>query len=294
MRNTLLTLSVFLCTFGGVACLIYGSRPQAMPFQFGLAAIVIGGVVAALAVVREYRRAPHLFVGSKKPFSDKPVALPLPLSGVGWVSIEPAYAKSVRRVAYSLYAVPVIVLVMWLVQQRGFAAASAAGNLSSMYRLVAIVYGVCFCATAVGAIAMHWSVNRHLRSRLGADATHLLYDPGNGRLVKHAWSSVQTDHAALLIGRRMVSLVRPHAPGRMGPYSQEALRGLILARIPPDSYVSSRRLKWNAVKRGNAQLWLLLGTFALYPIAHLVSWWKPEWHRAFRDALLAWLLGQAA
>lgn len=129
-----------------------------------------------------------------------------------------------------------------------------------------------------------------LRSRIGADSAHLLYDPGNGTVQRYAWSPVLTDRTDLLLGRRIVRLSTALAGEKpLTIFPSEPLRGLILARIPPSGIVKGWQLQWMALKRGNLALWAGLTLFVVALACMVLKETHPEISEVLREALKRWL-----
>jgi hypothetical protein len=143
-----------------------------------------------------------------------------------------------------------------------------------------------FLTCALAVVLMQHATKRLIRRRIGADQTHLLYDPGTGNIERYAWSAVLTDKFSLLIGRRAVLLVRPVGLRQATIFPADGLRA-ILSRLPPASFVGRGHLQWSAFRRGNLSLWTRVGFILAMAVLLLLKEWHPEWFRAARAVLRA-------
>jgi hypothetical protein len=206
----------------------------------------------------------------------------------GWVGVDPIQVKRAAWGLRMLYAIPPLVIIAWLLAETMLLRVDAAPEFRRAHLLVRIVLGAAFLATVLGALWISAAARRGLQSRIGADSTHLLWDPGTGEIERHEWSSVLTDKSSLLIGRTLLPLTRPGLPPS-SIYSHDPLRGVILARLPLTSYVTRLQLVWHALKRGNVALWIMVGNAALCLAVSLVLAVEPEWLRASGAALRQWI-----
>lgn len=287
-----LAATVLVCVAGGVACLLAGARPGTILFAIALGVIVLAATLAIACAVILHRRGQNVFTNPSRALFENLTALPLPAEGVAWVSVSPEYAKRIHRIMWISYAAPFLIL-MPLFLLPDSAAESVHAGTRSMHRLLELITGVSFVVMAACVILAGRGINRHLRSRLGVDGMHLLYDPGTGEVERHEWSAVLTNKAALLIGRRIVSLVRSGF-GEIAMFPPEALRGFILARLRQSSFVPPIWFQWNAFKRGNAELWVAAVSLVFLGSLHVASEFKPEWQRAVRDALITWIVDRSS
>jgi hypothetical protein len=253
-RDKLIALAAAVCVPGGVVCLVATAQPDPVLFRIGWGAIVVGVALAVVTIVLELRRAPHLYAPPSTYLFENLTVWHLPVTGVDWAPIDLAYARHVKRLIWIGYAVPAVILALALSAIFYFPAVLAAEEASRRSEIPGIAPAILFIVAMAAAIGSHRRLARDLRSRLGADSTHLLYDPGTGRIERHEWSAVLTDKSRLLIGRRVVVLVGPSGLTRSTVYQLDALQGLVLARIPATSYVGTFRLYGKALARGNVEL----------------------------------------
>jgi hypothetical protein len=199
-----------------------------------------------------------------------------------WVGIDATCATRTKRVMWGVYAVPFVLLLPWIWGRHDFADPSLPVEVRAVWRLVEIVTLVVVLTSVVAIIFMRQGVKRALRSRIGADQTHLLYDSGTGKIERYEWASVLTDKSQLLIGRRIVALIRPAFPA-------ESLRALILPRLPATSFVGHTRFKWTALRRGNLSLRALVALPCATAVLYLLRALQPEWFSGTLEALITWL-----
>jgi hypothetical protein len=275
-----LAVGEFVCVGGGLATLFAGASAQ-----IAAVALVTGAVLALSAVIYEYRRAPDTFLAMPPPFEGATgdlIPSSLPEEGESWLGIDAAWATRMKRSVRMAYAVPLILLVPWAWVRYDIADPGLPVGMRAMVRLLDIITAVMVLTCAVVIIFMRQQVKRTLRSRIGADRTHLLYDPGTGKVERYEWSSVLTDKFHLLVGRRIVALTRPLFPA-------ERLRTLILARIPATSFVAQSRFNWNALLRGNPWFRAIIAALCTMAVLTLLRETHPEWSYAAFEALMAWL-----
>lgn len=275
-----LAVGEFVCIGGGLATLFAGASAQ-----IAAVALVTGAFLALSAAVYEYRRAPDTFLAARSPFEGATgdlIPSPLPEEGESWLGIDAAGATRMKRMVRMAYAVPFILLLPWAWVRHDIADPSLPVGVRAVVRLLDIMTAVMALTCAVAIIFMRQQVKRTLRSRIGADRTHLLYDPGTGKIERYEWSSVLTDKYHLLFGRRIVAHVRPLFPA-------ERLRTLILARIPATSFVAQARFNWNALRRGNSSFWPIIAALCAMAVLTFLGEMHPEWSHAAFEALVTWL-----
>lgn len=125
-----------------------------------------------------------------------------------------------------------------------------------------------------------------IQTRFGVEESHLLYDPGNGEIERHDWSTVLTDKSQLLVGRHLVALGL-YKPPR---FPRDSLRGLVLARLPQASYAKRWQVLWTAARRGNVPVIVGAVGLASFVVSHLLLDFNPQWHAAIRTAVFGWVL----
>lgn len=211
---------------------------------------------------------------------DKKRSKPASTTTLSWVGIDVACTTRMKRMVRMAYAVPFVPLLPWIWLRHDITDPSLPIGTRAAGRLLEIMTAVIVLTCVVAVILLRQQVKRTLRSRIGADRTHLLYDPGTGKIERHAWSSVLTDELHLLIGRRIVA--RPVFPA-------EDLRALILARLPAASLVGRPRLQWNALRRGNLPLCAMVAALCAMGVLSVLGDLHPEWSKASFEALMTWL-----
>jgi hypothetical protein len=288
-RARLIALAAVACVLGGVVCLAVSPQPDAFPFRIGFGVLLFGVVLAAVGTVLEARRAPHLYTQSAKHLFENLTVWHLPVTGVDWAGIDLAYAKHVKRMIWMGYALPAVALVLLLAAIFYLPAVSNAGD-PSRWTFFSVLMALFFILAVASAIGSHRRLGRNLRRRLGADPTHLLYDPGTGEIQRHEWSTVLTDKSQLLIGRHLMLLVAPSGLVQTTIYQQDALRGLVLARLPPSSFVGAFRLRWKAFTRGNAELGIMVSLLGAVLAWQAFSMICPECLSALRGIVREWVL----
>jgi hypothetical protein len=290
-RNKLIALAAAVCVPGGVACLVAAAQPNAVLFRIGWGAIVVGVALAAVTIVLEARRAPRLYTQSPTHLFENLTVWHLPVTGMDWAPIDLAYASHLKRLIWIGYAVPAVVLALALSAIFDFPAVLGAEEASRRSGIPGIAPAILFTLTMAGAIGSHRRLARYLRIRLGADSTHMLYDSGTGRIERHEWSAVLTDKARLLIGRRLIMLTAPSGLTRNTVYQEDALRGLVLARVPATSFVGTLRLYWKALTRGNLELCVTVVLAGFVLAVYATSVICPECLRGFGALVREWLRG---
>jgi hypothetical protein len=281
-----LAVGVCACIGGGLVALLAGASAQIVTV-----ALVTGAATAVGAAIFEYLRAPDTFrTTARSPFDAAPGDLlpaPLPEEGERWVEIDAAHATRVKRIMWMAYALPFLLLLPWVWARHDITDPSLPVGTRALGRLQELMTVVVVLICAAAIIFLHQQVKRALRIRIGAHRTHLLYDPGTGKIERYEWSSVLTDKFQLLIGRRIVALVPPMFPA-------ENLRALILARVPATSFVGHARFQLNALRRGNLPLWAIVAGLCGMAVLLLLGEWHPEWFKAVLEALMTWLRASAS
>jgi hypothetical protein len=254
-------------------------------YRKGWLIILLGVALAAVGTWVQYRATPEMF---KRPgrWFDGLSPLPLPRGDIVWIEVDQAYARQIRLFVWVVFLWPLAPLALWIYFGHQLRATAHGSSVLFSERLVDVMYGFVLVISVTLALFTRSRSRQLLRTRLGAEEAHLLYDPGNGEIERHAWSTVLTDKSQLLVGRHLVGLGLHKVPR----FPRDSLRGLVLARIPQTSYAQPWQVLWAAARRGNIAVIVGAVGFAVFVASHLLFELNPQWRAAFRTAVFAWVL----
>ena len=77
----------------------------------------------------------------------------------------------------------------------------------------------------------------------------------------------------MLLGRHLVALIDNR--GRY-LYPQAEVESLLLSRLPATSFLGEWRLQFEALRRGNGALWVLVSMVGCYLVFMLLRWSNPQ------------------
>lgn len=173
------------------------------------------------------------------------------VGGTHWMPVRPAYQALLRKLTWLAVGlvVPFVVVV-------GVALTANRETWSEQLRHLLLAGAVVLVAMTV-VIAL--VARRQGSCRLGTDGTHLLFDQGDGLVLRHPIHQVLSDGRHLLMGRRMI----PINNRGQAVYEPAAVEALILARLPAAGRVSAVRLFLASLQAGNVVNWSALAMLAL-------------------------------
>jgi hypothetical protein len=287
-----LAVGVFVCVGGGLIAVVAGASGQ-----LAAGALFAGAILTVTAVVLEHQRSPNIFsLTARSPF-DAPadrVSAPLRNEGESWISVDPTYAAYMKRMVRLAYFTPFFLLLPWLLMRHHFVDPSMPVGVRAVALMLEILVWGMALVMVVAVIFMRHALKRTLRTRIGANRTHLLHDAGTGEIERHEWSTVLTDKFHLLIGNRIVPMVRPWGLRQRAIFPAESLRAVILPRLRAESFAGRGRFMWNAFLRGNLSLWAAASTPCSMLVLQFLMKQYPEWFKAAREAVQAWALASVS
>jgi hypothetical protein len=193
------------------------------------------------------------------------------------------------RMAWVTYIFPVTLLLLWAWMRDDITGPNLPAGIRAFGRLLEIMMGGMLLIAVLAVLFTQQAAKRTRHKRIGADPTHLLYDPGTGKIERYEWSSVLTDKFQLLMGRRLLPLTQPSGIRQLAVFPADRLRALLLPRLPATSFVGRARLQWSALRRGNLSLWAMCGVLLAMLVLQLLRKLHPEWFIAAGALLIEWL-----
>lgn len=247
---------------------IDAGRRYARTLQYLSMAVIGAGLLAAILVVglelRRQRAQGWSARGTLAPVTT--TAKPLGHDPL-WVPLDTEVLKRMQRTVWVLgvYTVVSVGFFAWLA--RDIRLDSQWGRIHAFF--IGVSAAVILLVVAFGALGL----GRARRRRLGVSREDVWFDPGSDSVIQSRWEDVRVGARNMLLGRHLVALIDNR--GRY-LYPQAEVESLLLSRLPATSFLGEWRLQFEALRRGNGALWVLVSMLGCYLVFMLLRWSNPQ------------------
>jgi hypothetical protein len=247
---------------------IDADRGVARNLQYLSMAVIGAGLLAAILVVGLELRRQRAEGWSARGTLAPVAAATSPLGhDTRWVPLDAEVLRRSRRSGWllGLYTVAVLGLI---------ASVASDTRLDSPFGRIQLFFMAISAAVLLVAVAfVAAGLARARQRRFGVSRDEVWYDPGSGVLVQSRWEDVRVSPRNLLLGSRLIPLIDNR--GRY-LYPQAEVESQLLSRLPATSFLGEWRLQFEALRRGNVALWMLVLFVGVNLAFTLVRWSYPQ------------------